>query len=187
MRLITVRHGETDWNVRNKVLGRTDIPLNEEGIRQSEELAKELSAYNVSDVYSSPLDRAIETARMIVDATGAVPHVQRELIEQDFGVFEGFDRGEGIYQRAKRNFTRRFPTGESYFEVAARVYPFIESLTQRFFDDETVVIVTHGGICRMINSYFEELDNEEFLAFMLPNCGYKIYTIKDPFDDDLEI
>ena len=70
MKLYFVRHGETEWNVKKKIQGKTDIPLNENGIRQAKELACQLVEEDISvkHVYHSPQLRAAETARIAAEA-----------------------------------------------------------------------------------------------------------------------
>ncbi len=175
MKLIVARHGETSWNAGNKVLGRTDIPLNDNGINQAKALAEDLSQFNIQIVYASPLDRAAETGKIVAERNGADLIILEDLIEQNFGIFEGADRSDKKYQQAKRQYAMRYPEGESYFDVAARVYPLLFEIRKKNTDG--TVIITHGGICRIINSFFEQLSNEEFASFTMPNCGYKVYEL----------
>lgn len=171
--IYVVRHGQTEWNALNKVLGRTDIPLDPNGIGQARELArtmKEIKDLKIDRFLSSPLSRARQTADIISAAIGLGYAVDDRLIEQDFGTFEGADRHAAEYQNAKRQFFTRFPGGESYFDMAARVFPLI-----RESEGMNVLLVTHGGICRIIRSYFEDLGNEEFVQFSQGNCELRVY------------
>ena len=113
---------------------------------------------------------------IVAEICGADLSVRDALIEHDFGAFEGVDRSDENYRRAKRNFAKRYPGGESYFDVAARVYPFLKEL-MNLHPEDTVLIVTHAAACRVICSYFEELDNEELATYTIPNCGYRIYEL----------
>ena len=176
MKLIVARHGQTEWNLQNRVLGRTDIPLNQKGKAQAVELAENLAAIHIDHIYVSPLARAAETGKIVAEICGAGLSVRDALIEHDFGAFEGVDRSDENYKRAKRIFAKRYPGGESYFDVAARVYPFLKEL-KNLHPEDTVLIVTHAAACRVICSYFEELDNEELATYTIPNCGYRIYEL----------
>ena len=129
MKLIVARHGQTEWNLQNRVLGRTDIPLNQKGKAQAVELAENLAAIHIDHIYVSPLARAAETGKIVAEICGADLSVRDALIEHDFGAFEGVDRSDENYKRAKRNFAKRYPGSESYFDVAARVYPFLKEVT----------------------------------------------------------
>ena len=168
--IYVVRHGETEWNAVNKVLGRTDIPLNDEGIKQAHEIARSLKDIKIDIFLCSPLCRTRQTADAISDETGIRYTIDDRLIEQDYGRFEGVDRSDREYQSAKREYFVRYPGGESFFDLAARVYPLIEEL-----GDTNALLVTHGGICRIICSYFEDMGNEEFVQFAQGNCEVRMY------------
>lgn len=168
--IYVVRHGETEWNAINKVLGRTDIPLNDKGLQQAQELACSLKDLKPDVFLCSPLCRARQTADAVSAATGMRYTIDDRLIEQDFGRFEGINRFDGEYQKAKREYFARYPGGESFFDVAARVFPLIEEL-----DGANALLVTHGGICRIIRNYFEDMGNEEFVQFSQGNCEVRMY------------
>ena len=168
--IYVVRHGETEWNAVNKVLGRTDIPLNDNGIVQTKELGHLLKDLKVEVFLCSPLLRARQTADAIASETGLQYRIDDRLIEQDFGRFEGVARFDREYQAAKREYFARYPGGESYFDMAARVYPLIKEL-----EGTDALLVTHGGICRIIRSYFEDMGNEEFVQYAQKNCEVKMY------------
>ena len=168
--LYVVRHGETEWNAINKVLGRTDIPLNSTGIKQAREMARSFKDLKADVFLCSPLLRARQTADAISEETGIPYRIDDRLIEQDFGEFEGVCRLNEDYQNAKREFFVRYPGGESFFDLAARVYSLIKEL-----GDTDAILVTHGGICRIIRSYFEDMENEEFMQFAQGNCEIRKY------------
>ena len=170
--LYVVRHVETEWNAINKVLGRTDIPLNDKGLKQAHEIAESLKDVKIDIFLCSPLCRARQTADVISDETGIPYRIDERLIEQDFGCFEGVDRFDGGYQAAKRESFARYPGGESFFDLAARVYPLIREL-----GESNALLVTHGGICRIIRSYFEDMGNEEFVQFSQGNCEVRTYPL----------
>ena len=168
--IYVVRHGETEWNAINKVLGRTDIPLNDRGIEQAEEIARSLKDIKIDVFLCSPLSRARQTADAISGETRMPYKTDDRLIEHDFGVFEGVNRFDAEYQKAKREYFVRYPGGESFFDLAARVYPLIKEL-----EGKNALLVTHGGICRIIRSYFEDMGNEEFVQFSQGNCEIRMY------------
>lgn len=169
--IYVVRHGETDWNKKNRVLGRTDIPLNETGYSQAAALAEKLKDYKIEMILASPLNRAMETARVISEKINVPYRAENLLIEQNFGIYEGVDRSDATYQVAKREYFNRYPEGESYFDVVARIYPFIKNMDE----NKNVLLVTHGGICRVICSYYNDMSNEEFPAFVQGNCEIRGY------------
>ena len=168
--IYVVRHGETEWNAVNKVLGRTDIPLSDNGMNQAHEIARSLKDIKIDVFLCSPLSRARQTADAISDETGIRYKIDDRLIEQDFGEFEGVDRPDRGYQAAKREYFARYPEGESFFDMAGRIYPLIKEL-----NGANALLVTHGGVCRIIRSYFEDMGNEEFVQFSQGNCEVRKY------------
>lgn len=169
--IYVVRHGETEWNAINKVLGRaTDLPLNEKGMRQAEDAAKQLKDLKPDVFLCSPLLRARQTADTIAKEIGMQYVIDDRLTEQEFGIFEGVARDDQDYQNAKREYFARYPGGESYFDMAARIYPLIKEV-----EDRNALLVTHGGMCRIIRSYFEDMGNEEFVQFAQGNCEVRTY------------
>lgn len=88
--VIMVRHGQARNNVKRMLAGRMDgVPLTPEGVRQAEHAAKMLASAGVSAIYSSPIERAAETARMISEACGVPVVVDERLTEIDMGKFTG--------------------------------------------------------------------------------------------------
>ena len=176
MNLDMMRHGETAWNAENRIQGSTDITLNEKGREQARQAAINLKEIHFDVIYTSLLSRAKETG-LAVAALQENCQVFHEacLNENDFGEFEGKDRCSEEYQAEKRKCFKRYPGGESFLDVAARVYPFVKSLVEDpALQDKTVLIVSHGGICRVISSYFRDMENEEFITFTMPNCGCQL-------------
>ena len=90
------RHGETDWNREGRFQGHADPPLNDTGRAQAERLAAELDHVELSAVYSSPLGRATETARIVAAARGLEPIALDALREVDVGSWQGLTREEII-------------------------------------------------------------------------------------------
>ena len=175
MKIYLTRHGETVWNQKDKVQGRTDVPLNEVGIMQAKRLAEEMADVHLDVVYTSQLQRAADTGRMVADRHGDCRlEVCECLNEMNFGIFEGVLRSDPEYQREKRQYFKRYDGGESYLDVAGRIYPFIERLKER---NEDALVVAHNGICRVFVNYFCPMENEEFASFMLKNCEVKVFEI----------
>ena len=176
MKLLLTRHGETEWNRTDRVLGRTDEPLNETGLRQAEELRERLRGVELRAVYASPLERAARIGRMAAEDHGLICRTDARLIEMDYGSLEGCRRDDPRYLSEKGKLLSRYPGGESYFQAAARVYPFLEEL-KRTHRDGTVLVVTHNGICRMIASWFYDMTVEEFLSFSMKNCELRSFEL----------
>ncbi len=84
-----VRHGETQWNKIGRMQGHTDIPLNESGIAQAQDVRAILKGIHFDAVYTSDLTRAIETARILINNTNVTIHTLSDLRERSFGTYEG--------------------------------------------------------------------------------------------------
>ena len=100
---ICLRHGATDWNRQGLFQGRTDNPLNDDGIAQAHEAAAKLRSVELAHVVSSPLLRAVQTAEIIANVAGHTVMLDHDLIELDFGSFEGQPVRELMLRHGKNN------------------------------------------------------------------------------------
>ncbi|MCD7829482.1 MAG: histidine phosphatase family protein [Clostridiales bacterium] len=177
MKLYVTRHGETAWNRRDVVCGRTDLPLTERGLAQAEELAERAAQTDIDLILTSPLLRARQTAQAVARRIGAEVIVEPLLIEQDFGVFEEGSRFDPDYQDYRQNFFRRFPGGgESVVMVASRGYTLLRALPERY-PGKTPLLVSHGAFCRALHTWFADTPNEAFSRFRLENCQLQEYEL----------
>ena len=156
-----VRHGESEWNVADRICGSTDIPLTERGHRQAEEAGRQIVELGVraDGILYSPLCRAADTARHIARVTGLPCDPEERLTEQRFGVWEGTSpRRSEAFTRAKQQFACGFGGGESMLRLAQRVYNLLDELKA---DDsrQAVILVAHNGIARVVCSYFRDMTN----------------------------
>ena len=168
------RHGETVWNVENKICGVTDIPLTDRGRAQARALGRQLAAdpRGITRILCSPLVRARETAELIAAETGLPLAVEPRLREQAFGRYEGSPRNGAAFALAKLHFIDRFGSGETMLHLAARVYALLDDLAAQ---DGPALLVAHNGIARVVESYFCEMTNEEFALFGIANCALVRY------------
>ena len=167
-----VRHGETVWNVENKICGATDIELTKKGHDQAIEAGIKILEMGIKahKILSSPLVRASETARHISEITGIPMEIEPRLIEQNFGRYESTPRDGAEFHEAKKDLASRFGTGESMLQVAHRIYGLLDDIKA---GDKEYILVAHNGLVRIIESYFREMDNEEFSC--IGNCEIKRY------------
>ena len=88
------RHGQTVWNVENKICGSTDSPLTEQGLAQAEALGEKIleEKIHIDEIIYSPLSRAADTAKKISEVTGILARVEPRLMEQNFGKWESTPR-----------------------------------------------------------------------------------------------
>ena len=148
MKLYVTRHGQTQWNAWNKVLGRTDVPLDETGRAQADALARSLTGEPVDLVLTSPLQRTVQTGAAVANKLGIPAQTADELIEMNFGIYEGVQRSDPVYQAAKAQYFARYPEGESFLDIAARVYPFLrdlpETVDEILYREQAAGIPTQG-------------------------------------------
>lgn len=174
--LYFVRHGQTIWNVENKICGATDIALTEEGHRQAEELGEEIRRQGVKAdvILYSPLIRAADTARHISEITGIPARVEPRLKEQNFGKYESTPRNGEEFQHAKTCFADSYEGGESMIRFCQRIYNLLDDVRQEA-DEKVYLMVAHNGVARAVQSYFTDMTNEEFARFGIKNCELKKY------------
>ena len=165
------RHGQTVWNVENKICGATDSPLTEKGREQARELAEEIREQGMvlERILYSPLSRARDTALIVSEVTGIPAREEPRLMEQNFGKWEGTARNGREFALDKENFIHSFGTGESNLRTAQRIYNLLDELA-RTPSEAPFLLVAHNGIARMVNSYFFDMENEEFARFGIRNC-----------------
>lgn len=173
--LYFARHGQTVWNVENKICGATDSPLTELGHQQAEQLGQEILNQHLSidEILCSPLSRAADTARHISEITGIPLRVEPRLTEQNFGKWESTPRDGKEFRKAKENFVSRFDGGESMLHLCQRIYNLLDEICQK--QNKVYLLVAHNGISRAVHSYFFDMTNEEFAAFGIRNCEIKRY------------
>lgn len=173
--LYFTRHGQTIWNVENKICGATDIALTPLGHQQAIALGKEIQKREIciDEILYSPLSRAAETARHISEETKVPMREEIRLKEQNFGKYEATPRDGKEFKKAKENFVNSFDGGETMLQLAARVYNLLDEIKEE--PDKTYLLVAHNGISRIIQSYFYDMTNEEFAAFGIKNCEIREY------------
>lgn len=176
MRIYVARHGETDWNAENRICGRTDLPLNGNGLEQAEALAENALGRGIEVIVSSPMLRARQTAAAVGEALGLPVEIDGRLIEQDYGSFEGTSRFGQEFLQNKRQFAVRYPGGESHMRVAHRVYGLLDDVREKYAG-KTVLLVCHGGVARVIRSYFLDMTNETFFRYGMGNAALEMYEI----------
>lgn len=153
LRLLLIRHGETDWSREGRFCGRSDPPLNETGIRQAQRLAERLQKKNLVIGYTSPARRACQTADTLRVAAplGAIFVRRNELREQDFGEWEG-RRPEDVARSAPALWADwqsgkvvAPPDGESLSAVAERALSWVSEVSFSHRGG-TVAAAAHGGV-----------------------------------------
>ena len=179
VKIVVVRHGETKYNKEHIVCGISDSPLTEAGCAQADRLRLALSNYTFDAIYTSPLVRAINTARIInVDDSRTPITIDERLKERNYGDYEGVNEEIESFTAIKWQFGMKMPgqNGESIFQMIQRVYNFLDQLKE--CDNlNTVLIVCHCGICRIIYSYFCSITNKMFEDYYINNCDFQEYEL----------
>ena len=165
-----VRHGQTVWNVENKICGATDSPLTEKGRQQAKLLGQKIlkEGIQADEILYSPLSRARDTAAEIAKITGIPARAEQRLTEQNFGKWEGTPRDGKNFLADKRNFATDYAGGESMLRLCQRIYNLLDELSAD--PDRVYLLVAHNGIARAVNSYFHSMSNEDYAAFGIRNC-----------------
>ena len=173
-KLYFVRHGQSQWNVENKICGQTDIPLTDEGRAQARLTAQKIIDQKIcaQKILYSPLSRAKETALIISEMTNISSQEEPVLIEQNFGMYEGTPRDGLEFKQAKKEFLNRYQNGESMFFLAQRIYNLLDQLKN---EKKDFILVAHNGIARVVQSYFYQMTNDEYASFGIKNCEVREY------------
>ncbi len=147
-RVLLVRHGQSAWN-GVRYIGWSDVPLDEIGHAQARSLASLLSAEPIDTLYSSPLLRALQTARPLADALGLVPVELPGLREIGLGDLEGRPREAGV-RLLRRDPHEAFPGGESIGQAFARALGVRDRLAGDLARGRRVVVVGHRHVNRLL-------------------------------------
>lgn len=172
--LYLIRHGETDWNRQNLYQGTTDVPLNDAGREQAEALAARLRGVVFDAAYTSPLQRAAETARVVLRGTGVPLVPVRELAELSYGDWQGLAQERGgddpeLERRWRESpWTVRFPGGESLEEVRQRGAAALGVILAAHHGG-TVLVSGHGHLNRVLLIHLLGLPRESFWDIAQPN------------------
>ena len=174
-----VRHGQTDSNVGGLLHGATDIPLNGFGVRQAQLVASRIGQLDdLHSLHSSPLKRALTTARAISSRTGLTPRLHVDLAEMNFGQVEGLtiaDMAEQFPELAARfsdfsDLEARFPGGESRREFHERVRTALDRIVTSHAG-ERLVVVAHGGVIASLIAQTLGDDPNDWRRYTIDNCS----------------
>ncbi|SEA16683.1 probable phosphoglycerate mutase [Pseudobutyrivibrio sp. ACV-2] len=197
MRVLLLRHGQTDLNVQKRLQGSSDIPLNERGRTQARETKKLLEelGIHVTKILSSPLERAIETGSLATGIPMEAIETEQNLIEMSFGVYEQKNMNEENPQFLVDCFdqpeTYQPPVGgESYDEVLARAKSIIEKVRSMIAngtleEDDTLLLVSHGALSHAIFEYIKNTPRSAYWDVDFNNCAIaELFITTDGTADD---
>ena len=174
-----VRHGESEWNVADRICGQTDVALTDLGHTQAIATGQKIveAGIVIDEILYSPLIRAAETARHISEMTGAPMRMEPRLVEQNFGKYESTPRDGAEFREAKKSFVNHYDGGESMLRLCQRIYNLLDDIKEEA-DEKVYLLVAHNGISRAVQSYFYDMTNDEFAAFGIRNCEIRKYEFR---------
>ena len=156
--VLLIRHGVTNWTEEDRFTGVSNIPLSEIGLNQAQLLSNKLfkSSISINAIYSSPLQRCIDTAKIIAQPYNLDIQIKKEFSELNYGDWEGLSRRE-ILQRypnefeiwKKDPFIQSPPKGESGKALIERALPMLTTLLQKHIG-ELITIVAHKALNRLL-------------------------------------
>jgi len=183
LRLLLVRHGETDWNCRGLIQGQLDVPLNARGRDQARRLAERLADEPVIAAYASDLSRAWETARILVASRGIPLTPEPRLREVAFGRWEKqtFDHVRREEPALWHSWCEGPPTvapegGEPLEAVSKRLLDWLADLQSRH-SQGTVLAVSHGAVLRVLLCLLLDAPPYRYLRFRLDSVALSVVLL----------
>lgn len=176
MYIYLMRHGQTDWNVARRMQGRSDIPLNQVGLRQAERAAAAMEDLPIDRILTSPLRRAKQTAQAVAAGRGVPVLTEELLVEMGFGELEGVEvtqREECALIFSHPEQYTPLPGSESYDDLMERCSDLLERVLKplegRYHD---VLCCSHGALIRGIVVRLKGYQREDFWKDPpQPNCS----------------
>jgi len=177
--MFLVRHGQTSANVARLFVGATDTPLNELGLKQAELVGARIGKLaDISSLYSSPLQRALFTARAIARNIGLDPIIEAGLAEMNFGAVEGHNIDQLALQwpelmkqiRESLDADIQFPEGESRRQFHNRVRTTLDAIATAA-QGQRIVVVAHGGVISSAVAQILGDDPGQWQKYSVDNCS----------------
>jgi 2,3-bisphosphoglycerate-dependent phosphoglycerate mutase len=190
--LVLVRHGQSEWNLKNLFTGWRDPGLTEKGVTEAHAAGEKLRALGVTfdAAYTSALTRAQHTCEIILDELGQAElstTKDQALNERDYGDLSGLNKddarkkwGDEQVHVWRRSFDIPPPGGESLKDTAERVLPYYDAnIRPRVMDGERILVAAHGNSLRALIMMLESLSAEEIIARELETGVPMIYRLGD--------
>jgi len=158
-KVFLVRHGVTEWHRERRVLGQRDIPLNDDGLAQSEAVASALAPLKIAEVIASPLVRAVQTAELIGEQVNIQVARDPRFIDFRVGRWEGMTYDDVAASPQYQRFlvdpmSESIPGGESMADIRRRSVSGLDQALEDSPSGDGIVIVTHAGIIRVLLTYY---------------------------------
>lgn len=187
MHLLLVRHGETDWNCRGRIMGARSIPLNARGERQAHQLARLLRTWSVQALYASPILRALQTADILSEAIGIQTKPHPALSEIAVGAWEGRYWEDLADDFARHRFyshpeDARPPGGETLAEVQQRAVSMADRLLAEEHH-ERIVLVSHADVVRVLLGHYLALDLKMVRKLRIDHASLSVLEVQHGLAD----
>ena len=183
MRLLIIRHGESEADLLKVCEGRADFNLTEKGRAQADQLARRLAkSYRIDRLYSSPLKRARQTAKAVSEALGREICFYDDLMEFNNGLIAGLPREEADqkYPRIHNLPIHQAVYGqESALEFRFRGERILSMLLSEISQDDTAAVVSHGSMITQLYRAFLRMPAECSLSFHTGDTGLHEWLVKD--------
>lgn len=188
LELLFVRHGQTDWNVERRVMGRLPVGLNSFGFKQAKRIAKYLSRSSLTAIITSPVKRAVETACEIASFhEGIEMEMDDAFAEINYGDWMDmkFEEVAAKYKELWHQYYREpltvaLPGGEVMTDVVKRVSLAVKGIRERFTEGR-VAIVSHADIIKLAIMDLVEIDMRSFIRISVENGALVLVKIDPEF------
>ncbi len=183
--VIIIRHGRTAWNRVERLRGRTDLELDEVGIKQAEATAERVVEWPIAAVYCSPLKRTVTTASIISQRLKLEAKPLPGIIDINFGEWQGLSPEEAaakdgslftLWQKSPH--LVKFPSGENLDEVRQRAGAAVDEMVKRHYG-KTIALVSHRVVCLILILHLLGLDNSRFWQVGQDVCAVNLFEVKD--------
>jgi 2,3-bisphosphoglycerate-dependent phosphoglycerate mutase len=188
--LVLVRHGQSEWNLKNLFTGWRDVDLTEQGVQEAQKAGRALKAQGINFdlAFTSALKRAQRTLDIILDEMGQtkIPVIRNQALnERDYGDLSGLNKddarkkwGEEQVHIWRRSFDIAPPGGESLRDTAARVLPYyIQEILPRVMRGERVLVAAHGNSLRALVMVLDRHTKESILKLNIDTGVPMIYRL----------
>jgi 2,3-bisphosphoglycerate-dependent phosphoglycerate mutase len=188
--LVLVRHGQSEWNLKNLFTGWRDVDLTEQGVVEARTAGRKLKAQGlVFDIaFTSALKRAQRTLDLVLEEMGlsSIPVVKDQALnERDYGDLAGLNKddarkkwGDEQVRIWRRSYDVAPPNGESLKDTAARVLPYyVQEILPRVIRGERVIVSAHGNSLRALVMVLDRLSPQEILQRELATGVPLIYRL----------
>lgn len=181
-KLLLIRHGKINLQREDRYWGSTDIPLNDIGVKQAEQIRDYLAPEKITHIYSSGLSRTRDTAKILADPRQINVIACEELNEFNFGYAEGltYDEIKKLHPSLAEEMAKMgdisFPGGESLDKFYGRVRVFLKRL-EKHKPQDTVAVIAHAGSLRMLICHLLELERKHWYRLFIDHASISVVNM----------